>query len=201
MAGICSGVVQVVLFNPYDRALYLSVIHQRKFLHRENWGRSFSDLNKGLLPNLLQRVISYGMYFPLEQMWTRVLLNCFRSRTTTGDDFNYVGEDPAASSSSSSAGSSRGTDAGGASTCSTVDNHDVGSFFPGKQEILYVAPLAGQLTGASSGLATNYLSLVKYRQYQRDTHKPLIHDVRKIFHKEGRRKQNVICSRLCFCRE
>jgi len=89
-----------------------------------------------LLPNLLQRVITYGMYFPLEQMWTSVLLQ-----------------------------------------------QTARTFLP-DAPVLLVAPLAGQLTGATSGLVTNYLSLVKYRQYQRDIQKPLLHDVRRIFYKD-----------------
>ncbi len=73
MAGVMSGSLQVLLFNPYDRALYLSMVNHRKFFDRRNWGGS-ADLNKGLLPNLMQRIVSYGMYFPIEQMWTRMLL-------------------------------------------------------------------------------------------------------------------------------
>ena len=76
-AGILGGVCQVVMFNPYDRALYLSVLNQRPFLDKRNWSSSnggWSDLHKGMWPNLLQRVISYGLYFPIEQMYTRMLL-------------------------------------------------------------------------------------------------------------------------------
>lgn len=73
-AGVLSGSLQVLLFNPYDRALYLSMTTGRPFMDRRNWGAGLEDLNRGVLPNLVQRIVSYGMYFPLEQMWTRALL-------------------------------------------------------------------------------------------------------------------------------
>eukprot|EP00392_Amoebophrya_sp_AT5.2_P008888 g8916.t1 len=86
IAGICAGVVQVLLFNPYDRALYLSSIHQRPFLHTKQ--KRSEERNHATIPSI------------------------------------------------------------------------------------------------TSGLVTNYLSLVKYRQYQRDIQKPLLHDVRRIFYKD-----------------
>ncbi|CAD7974045.1 unnamed protein product [Amoebophrya sp. A25] len=145
LAGVSSGVVQVVIWNPYDRALYLSSVHQRPFFTRENWIRSVSDFNRGLLPNLMQRVITYGMYFPLEQAWVRILLGCL----------------------------DKGLEDASASTIG------------GWSKILLVAPLAGQLTGACSGLVTNYLSLIKYKQYQREVQRSLLSDLQRIMHTQG----------------
>jgi hypothetical protein len=42
-SGIISGAVQAVVFNPWDRALYLSVKDLRPFLHLENFRHPFSE--------------------------------------------------------------------------------------------------------------------------------------------------------------
>jgi len=61
ISGLVSGVSTAVLFNPYDRALYLSVKDRRSFLHYSNWKRPFTGFGQ----SLLGRTISGGMYFPL----------------------------------------------------------------------------------------------------------------------------------------
>ena len=63
--GLVSGIMQAALFNPWDRALYLSVKHSRSFLHISNFKRPF----EGLLQTITQRAISAGFYFPLEQLF------------------------------------------------------------------------------------------------------------------------------------
>ena len=35
--GFTSGLLQAAVFNPWDRALYLSVLHHRRFLHHDNF--------------------------------------------------------------------------------------------------------------------------------------------------------------------
>jgi hypothetical protein len=61
--GLASGLIQAVVFNPWDRALYLSVKESRPFRSRQNFLHPFS----GLLQTIFQRAISAGLYFPLEQ--------------------------------------------------------------------------------------------------------------------------------------
>jgi hypothetical protein len=61
--GLVSGLVQAVVFNPWDRALYLSVKESRPFRSIQNFQQPFS----GLLQTIFQRAISAGLYFPLEQ--------------------------------------------------------------------------------------------------------------------------------------
>jgi len=51
IAGICAGVVQVLLFNPYDRALYLSSIHQRPFLHTKQ--KRSEERNHATIPSIV----------------------------------------------------------------------------------------------------------------------------------------------------
>lgn len=67
--GFLSGLVQAGLFNPWDRALYLSVKFERRFLDRSN----FVEPWKGVMQTLIQRAISAGFYFPLEDIFRRVV--------------------------------------------------------------------------------------------------------------------------------
>lgn len=69
LCGFTSGLLQAGLFNPWDRALYLSVKHERAFLHIEN----FRNPMAGVLQTLFQRAISSGLYFPLEEMFLHYL--------------------------------------------------------------------------------------------------------------------------------
>jgi hypothetical protein len=64
LAGLASGVSVAGLFNPWDRALYLSVLHSRPFLHRANFHRPY----QGFLQVVLHRTLSGGLYFPLFDM-------------------------------------------------------------------------------------------------------------------------------------
>ncbi|CUG92891.1 mitochondrial carrier protein, putative [Bodo saltans] len=53
-----SGAVLAVLFNPYDRALYLRVHHSRSFFHRENWRTPF----QGFANAAVYRTVCSGSY-------------------------------------------------------------------------------------------------------------------------------------------
>jgi Mitochondrial carrier protein len=63
------------VFNPWDRALYLSVSNHRPFLHRLN----FDSPMKGVFQTIFQRGISSGLYFPLEEIFTIHLKHTFKS--------------------------------------------------------------------------------------------------------------------------
>jgi len=71
-SGFISGLIVTGLLNPWDRGLYLSIVHARPFLRKNNFTRPY----QGLLQTLLARSISSGMYFPLEQL-TRQSLDHF----------------------------------------------------------------------------------------------------------------------------
>jgi hypothetical protein len=60
-AGVLSGGVCAAVFNPWDRALYLSVLHERAFCRLANWRNPF----QGIYQSFLQRTLSSGLYFPL----------------------------------------------------------------------------------------------------------------------------------------
>jgi len=59
LVGTLCGISTAGLFNPVDRALYLSVIHLRPFLHASNWVQPFQGASNALL----HRTISGGLYF------------------------------------------------------------------------------------------------------------------------------------------
>jgi hypothetical protein len=54
LAGVLSGVTVAGISNPYDRALYLSIKHHRRFLSKTNWIQPY----KGFLSGIVIRTIS-----------------------------------------------------------------------------------------------------------------------------------------------
>ena len=80
-SSIICGSVQAGLFNPIDRALYLSVVGRKHFLHKSNWTSPFH----GFTQSVFHRIISGGFYFFLQatirDMITPVLssYNCSES--------------------------------------------------------------------------------------------------------------------------
>lgn len=69
LCGFLAGVAQAGIFNPYDRALYLSVKEKRNFLNIRNWQHPYS----GFFQSLGGRVISGGLYFPVEHLFLRLM--------------------------------------------------------------------------------------------------------------------------------
>jgi len=61
LAGLFSGTIQAGLFNPWDRALYLSVKDRTPFITWSNWNNPYT----GLSQSMLTRTLSGGLYFPL----------------------------------------------------------------------------------------------------------------------------------------
>lgn len=66
--GFMSGLIQAFLFNPWDRALYLSVKYERPFLRWNNFHHPFD----GVTQTVVQRAISSGLYFPLEEIFADI---------------------------------------------------------------------------------------------------------------------------------
>jgi hypothetical protein len=62
LAGLVSGIIQAGLLNPWDRALYLSVKENRKFLTKSN----FLSPYQGFMQVICQKSISGGLYFTLQ---------------------------------------------------------------------------------------------------------------------------------------
>mmetsp|Transcript_20122 Transcript_20122/g.33226 ORF Transcript_20122/g.33226 Transcript_20122/m.33226 type:complete len:287 (-) Transcript_20122:2045-2905(-) len=62
--GVAAGAMQAGIFNPWDRALFLSHINHRPFLSRENFVRPY----EGFHQSVFHRVVTGGMYFPVEDL-------------------------------------------------------------------------------------------------------------------------------------
>lgn len=62
LCGLAAGVIQAGLFNPFDRALYLSVKHHRPFLTPAN----FVSPYQGFAQSVGGRALSGGLFYPLE---------------------------------------------------------------------------------------------------------------------------------------
>lgn len=75
------------IFNPWDRALYLSVANDRPFLHRLN----FASPMNGVFQTIFQRGISAGLYFPLEEIFTSYLKETFQKENISGSTNSNVG--------------------------------------------------------------------------------------------------------------
>jgi hypothetical protein len=69
LCGLFAGIAQAGVFNPYDRALYLSVRDNRPFLHSSNWHNPYT----GFLQSISGRAIQGGLYFPLEHYFLHTL--------------------------------------------------------------------------------------------------------------------------------
>ena len=69
LCGLISGLTCSFVFNPWDRALFLSVTYHRPFMHIEN----FRSPMEGVFQSITQRALSSGMYFPLEEIFERRL--------------------------------------------------------------------------------------------------------------------------------
>ncbi|GKY93729.1 hypothetical protein MPSEU_000340000 [Mayamaea pseudoterrestris] len=69
LCGLAAGVCQAGVFNPYDRALYLSVKDSRPFLSKENWKRPYA----GFIQSLGGRALAGGLYFPCEHFYLHTL--------------------------------------------------------------------------------------------------------------------------------
>ncbi|CAE8633842.1 unnamed protein product [Polarella glacialis] len=91
--GLAAGFVVSAVLNPWDRALYLSVVNERPFFSRSNWQNPYRGLDPKSMcfkphqpfkhepppmktwpcvaQTLMQRTISTGIYFPLEDLCSR----------------------------------------------------------------------------------------------------------------------------------
>ncbi|CAJ1931275.1 unnamed protein product [Cylindrotheca closterium] len=64
-SGLLAGITSAGLFNPIDRALYLSVKNEIPFLSKENFASPYT----GFFQSVGHRAISGGLYYPLEQFF------------------------------------------------------------------------------------------------------------------------------------
>lgn len=62
IAGLGAGLVHAILYNPYDRALYLSIKNSTSFLNKSNWIQPFQGLNQ----SIFHRTLGSGLYFSVQ---------------------------------------------------------------------------------------------------------------------------------------
>lgn len=89
VCGLLAGVVQAGLFNPYDRALYLSVKENRSFLALQNWQSPYN----GFFQSLGGRALSGGLYFPLEHYFLQLIPGYTYSRSFDKNKNNNKADD------------------------------------------------------------------------------------------------------------
>jgi hypothetical protein len=73
VAGFTSGLLQAAIFNPWDRALYLSVKNHSRFLSFAN----FRNPYQGFSQSICSRVLSGGSYFPLVDIFEPLIAKKF----------------------------------------------------------------------------------------------------------------------------
>lgn len=61
--GVLSGVINVVLFNPFDRALNLAIKNHTTIFKLAYWKPHV--IYQGIHHGIVQRTISYGLYYPI----------------------------------------------------------------------------------------------------------------------------------------
>lgn len=71
LCGITAGILQAGIFNPFDRALYLSITNNVSFLRRENFRKPYT----GFFQSVGHRAVSSGLYYPLENIFCSLLLS------------------------------------------------------------------------------------------------------------------------------
>ena len=70
-----------------DRALYLTIKEDRKFLDLRNFKQPYH----GLLQTLVQRTVSAGIYFPLEDIFREYIIEKRNQRgSTISDQWIYL---------------------------------------------------------------------------------------------------------------
>jgi len=69
ISGFTSGILQAAIFNPWDRALYLSVKSHSRFLSLTN----FRNPYQGFSQSIFSRVLSGGSYFPLVDIFEPII--------------------------------------------------------------------------------------------------------------------------------
>ncbi len=61
VSGLLTGLTNTIIFNPLDKAIFLSSTENRPLLHKVNWQSPY----RGVCVGLVGRSISYGVYYPL----------------------------------------------------------------------------------------------------------------------------------------
>jgi hypothetical protein len=79
-SGLGAGLANGILFNPIDRALYLQVKNNNKLFTKINW----IDPYRGLSQTMYSKIIGYGIFFSLHDLYKNAGLSELNSSLLTG---------------------------------------------------------------------------------------------------------------------
>jgi len=144
VAGLVSGVVQAGLLNPWDRALYLSVVQHRPFIRCAN----FKDPYRGFWQSVVHRTLSGGTYFMLQAQMQTLLAHFTSTEPEDGISTN-ANANPTTTSTNST----------GSSTVSSEATHKI-HMSPELQHFI-----VGLGAGMTNGMLLNKLASVKYHAW------------------------------------
>jgi hypothetical protein len=167
LCGIASGVIQAGLFNPWDRALYLSMSNRMPFWSREN----FRNPYLGFFQSVGHRALSGGLYYPLETFFCSLLLRPIVEGTepnyTTTDDDKLLRR---------------------AKTTGLRHQQQQQQIFsihyPHYHPAL-VNFVAGSLAGTCNALIINPVAAIKYKSWSRPVNRGMLTEAADMFQKGG----------------
>jgi hypothetical protein len=71
ISGILTGIINTIVFNPYDKAMYNMIKNKNSIFSKINWMNPYS----GVWYAIVIRIISYGMYYPLIDFCKLIIKN------------------------------------------------------------------------------------------------------------------------------
>lgn len=79
LAGLTTGLIQTVLFNPVDRALYLHIHENNKLFTKSNWQNPY----QGVTNAVYSRVVAYGFYYTIIDYYKHIVNGTLKSNNDT----------------------------------------------------------------------------------------------------------------------
>jgi hypothetical protein len=173
LCGIASGVIQAGLFNPWDRALYLSMSNQMPFWSKEN----FRNPYLGFFQSVGHRALSGGLYYPLENFFCSLLLTPMEERTTTAtnNNKNTNGNDKLLLRRTTT------------TTTGLRQQQQQLSIHYDHYHPALVNFLAGTMAGTCNALIVNPVAAIKYKSWSRPVNRGMLTEAMDMFEKGGLR--------------
>jgi Mitochondrial carrier protein len=162
VCGLTAGVIQAGLFNPMDRALYLSIKNEVPFL---TWA-NFQHPYQGFLQSLGHRAISGGLYFPLEHFFMNLLSGTQQFHLVDNNTRTRNNRDRSCSSNTSNSNNSQ----------RLRKDHPASSFHHF---------VAGMAAGTVNALITNPIAAVKYKTWSREVKRGIGTEILHMLHQGG----------------
>jgi len=171
VCGLLAGIAQAGIFNPYDRALYLSVKENRPFLSKANWASPYT----GFFQSLGGRALSGGLYFPTEHFFLRLFVkhsvrnNTLMQRETKEELLRQIDQDEDDDLSVARPSPRFG-----------VRRHDTVDYLLPRYNFL-----AGIGAGLVNALVLNPLTAIKYKTWGRDVNRGMVMEAIGMLRKSG----------------